>query len=491
MTQAAIHPASGIPGGPSLTEPSMLPWLFSASVVFAVLGALAATAFRARNGIFWFLFAWRYVRQVVHFVAFWLYRPSPAATNPRYGPKDVTVILPTIDPDNEDFVNCLVSCEANHPGKIIVVTVGTELGAKCHAKIQNLDKAKPLNPKPIIILYPQANKRRQVAHALADVETELVALMDDHVMWGDKFLETAIRPFEDKNVAFVGTNKRVVRKEHDTLWGRILNMIQCLYLERHNHEIISSSTMVFGGPFVVSGRTSLIRSCVLKDPSLLEHFKNERILFGMFGPIAADDNNFLTRAVVARGLKIKIQATPETLIVTNLGKWAKFRGGLIRWARTTWRSNSASLLNRNIWYYQPWNVYAVYLSSFTNFALFYDVALIAAFALATDYPPWALALLLLWILFFKMVKPCSYFCRHPQDLVLLLAYFAFTYIHSFIKLYALMTFWKVQWSGRNIAPVAVDVEGERNPAETESQSDDQHPPPEARPQPGAEEESTE
>ncbi len=52
------------------------------------------------------------------------------------------------------------------------------------------------------------------------------------------------------------------------------------------------------------------------------------------------------------------------------------------------------------------------------------------------------------MLAFKMVKPFSYFRRHPQDLALLPFYLSFTYFHSGIKLWALLTFWDTRWCGR-------------------------------------------
>ncbi len=72
----------------------------------------------------------------------------------------------------------------------------------------------------------------------------------------------------------------------------------------------------------------------------------------------------------------------------------------------------------------------------------------SCFACGPDFSPTGLGLLLAWMLAFKMVKPFAYFRRHPRDLALLPFYLAFTYYHSFIKLWALLTFWDTRWTGR-------------------------------------------
>lgn len=65
------------------------------------------------------------------------------------------------------------------------------------------------------------NKRGQIALAVPHIETDIAVLMDDHVFWGPRYLESLLCAFEDPSVGLVGTNKRVQRKEGLGLWGRI------------------------------------------------------------------------------------------------------------------------------------------------------------------------------------------------------------------------------------------------------------------------------
>ncbi|KAI1615097.1 nucleotide-diphospho-sugar transferase, partial [Exophiala viscosa] len=402
------------------------------------------------NAPFLFLFTFRYLRLLVHIVAFWLYRPAPI---PRFGyvtEQDVSVIIPTIEPDNPDFTECLASILDNNPAEIKIVTVGK---SRLRLTKRIIAPFRAANPDVSFKVYdtPVANKRQQVAHALTKVRTKITVLVDDHVFWPSRnFLRTAIAPFEDGRVGAVGTNKRVRRAETPFGFASFWNVMGALYLERHNFEIRTTNA-IDGGVFVISGRTCLYRTAILQDPDFLKAYLNERFFFGKFGPLNADDDNYITRQVVSKGWKIKIQYTQDSMIETTLGVSGhkKFLSQCLRWVRTTWRSNSASLFtDQTVWRSQPWCVYAVYLTSFVNFALFYDAALVYTLMRSEFSSPTALKALGMWTFASKMVKITPYFMRHPKDLVYLPGYFAFAYFHSLIKLYAGLTFWVTAWGGR-------------------------------------------
>lgn len=237
------------------------------------------------------------------------------------------------------------------------------------------------------------------------------------------------------------------------LFASFWNMLGCLYLERHNFELAATNT-IDGGVFVISGRTSAHRTSILQDNSFTTGFLNERLCFGRIGPLNADDDNFITRWMVSHGWKIKMQYSDDACIETTLGEYPKFLFQCARWARTTWRSNPRSLLCRHVWKTQPWCVYSVLLTSLVNFALFYDGAL--------GYMVWAsgrcngasvgvstrVGILMLWILCSKLVKPFPHFRRYPRDLLLLPGYILFGYVHSLVKLYALVTFGDIAWGSR-------------------------------------------
>ncbi|KAI1494541.1 nucleotide-diphospho-sugar transferase [Biscogniauxia mediterranea] len=404
------------------------------------------------------LFIFRYLRLFVNIVGWLIYKPCPIPARPSYDPSDCTVIIPTIDPAGADFLECCFSVLLNNPGHLLIVTAG-KTNRHITKKIASLLKKTFPETRIKVKTATVANKRHQVALGLKYVKTELVVLVDDHVFWpSQRFLPTAIAPFEDARVGAVGTNKRVRRNVSGWNIQSFFNFLGCVYLERHNFEIRATNALD-GGVFVVSGRTSLWRTSILQDPAFLDGFTHEMFLNGTMGPLNADDDNFLTRWIVKHGWDIKIQSSEDAVIETTLGEYPRFLSQCLRWARTTWRSNSCSLFtDGTVWERQPWCVYAVYLSSFVNFALFYDAALLYTLYHHTTFGHHSLAYMAAFILWTKTVKLLPHFWRCPGDVLFFPGYLLFAYYHSLLKLYALATFYETAWSGRNLeAPASSEL----------------------------------
>ncbi|KAG7293689.1 hypothetical protein NEMBOFW57_003745 [Staphylotrichum longicolle] len=436
--------------------------------------------------LYWFLalFAWRYVRFAVNLVGFWCYSPSPKASDPTYSSsRDVTAVIPTVDPERGTFRDTVLSCAENSPAKIVIITAGNELYEKTLPYIAEFERFYP-SIEFVLDRTQVASKRAQVALAVPHIKTAIAVLLDDHVFWGPNFLESLLSAFKDPKVGLVGTNKRVRREKGLNLWRRFWNMLGATYLCRHNFEIRATNA-VDGGVFVISGRTCALRTEILNHPDFLPGYTDEKFLFGMLGPLNPDDDNYNTRFVVSHGWKIKIQYTEDAVMETTLGVEkpvaTKFLAQCRRWARTTWRSNICSLVtDRTVWTSQPYCVYAVYLTSLTNFAAITDPLLVYLFTHSSLFThasartsKLALAGLVGWILFTKTIKVFDYFRRHPQDIYLFPAYVAFAYFHSLIKLWALLTFWDCTWSGRRLDQIKVD-EPERSRVHPRSDSDIAH-----------------
>jgi cellulose synthase/poly-beta-1,6-N-acetylglucosamine synthase-like glycosyltransferase len=412
--------------------------------------------------IFIALFTWRYLRLLVHMISFWLYKPVPVPENPTVTRSDVTVIVPIVDPklDDPQFDDCLLTVLANDPAEVIVSTVGKKNLAICQTIIDALNATN--KDKVHVVQQSQGNKRRQVCHAIPHVKTDIVVTVDATAFWpSDRFLPALLAPFEDPDVGIVGTYKRVVREPTGISFKSFWNFIGCIYLERHNFEVAATSN-IDGGMFVISGRTAAYRTEIFKDAQFQQGFQNERFFFGWFGPLNPDDDNFITRWVVRRGWKIKFQYSKDATTATRVGTYPKYLSQCLRWVRTTWRSNSASLFTdpfradceRTVYTLQPWCVYAVYLTSFTNFALFTDAALTYFVSLSSFADVYGLSFALKcmagWIFASKLVKPIPHFRRNPADLIFLPGYILFGYYHSLLKLYALFTFWNCAWGSRVI-----------------------------------------
>lgn len=286
------------------------------------------------DNLFIFLFIFRYLRFVVHFVTgCFLYKPAPQKEKPRYTNRDTAVIIPTVAPYTKEFLKCFETVLVNRPLSIIICGVG-EKTKSYMCDVIDAHKFRERFPETEIIVVntKKANKRRQVARASLEVDPAKAPIsinVDDHVYWKPSFLTHIVTAFEDPAVGFVGTNKRVIRTKGGGLWQSYTNFLACLYLVRHNFQI-RSEPYLDGGIFVVSGRTYAIRTSILRNDDFRNQYLNEHYLFGLRGPLNVDEDNCITRWVMRHEWKIQIQYTPETEILTPLGNPATFYGQVRR-----------------------------------------------------------------------------------------------------------------------------------------------------------------
>ena len=469
------------------TQISILP-LLPHAIPFLLLFGIRKLSERVEDSaLVWFiaLAAWRYFRLFVNLYSFWRYKPASLPTIRTIGPKDVTMILPTVSAsgsDNPDFEECLTTCLANKPARLIIVTDtdfrATEVNKQLLSirdKIQKgsssfLSELGPTNISGVdvrVMYAGVADKRCQMTHAIQYVQTRLVMFLDDHVFLPCTFLDSVAPVFENPCVGLCGTKKAVRRKhpEAHSLWGRywelFWNVMGALYLARHNFEIRATNAMD-GGVFVVSGRAMVILTEIVQDNNFCKAFTNECFFFGLFGPLNPDDDNFITRWVLRhpQNYEIKIQYTDSATVETTLGQYPKFLAQCLRWLRTTFRSNCCSLItDRTVWRRTPWTVWTTYIPSLFNLALFWDAGMLYALTKTNFYSESRNPILLLlcfggWIYLTKLVKLIPYFWRYPMDFFLFFfpipAYPLFAYYHSVLKLWAGITFWNHSWTGRNL-----------------------------------------
>ena len=216
-------------------------------------------------------------------------------------------------------VACVESIVQTLPAAIHIVTVGKEQEKKARAVISPLILGFP-NIRFTVSHSQVASKRQQVAIALLSITTPITVLADDHVIWpSPKFLRATVAPFDqDIRIGGVGTKKRGIRFKNLGLWHGFWNVMGALYLERHNFEH-SASNAIDSSVLVISGRTCAYRTHILQDPNLLDGYLNERFFLGFWGPLNSDDDNFLTRALVKQGYKIKFQNTSDATILCEVG----------------------------------------------------------------------------------------------------------------------------------------------------------------------------
>jgi len=405
---------------------------------------------------FWAIFhivIWihRYLRLIVHCISHWVYKSIQPKEKPKYTSKDVSVIVPTIHNQFEELLPSLRSILACKPAKLILVTTWNR-----HEALEQLAATlrSPETEAVIEVLHvDKANKRLQVCKALEEnhVQTPITIMADDDVEWPSTLMPWILAPFEDdERMGGVGTCQRVKRVGGD-LSTRIYNWLGAAYIERRNFEI-SATHNIDGGTSCMSGRTGAYRTEILKSWRFLDGFKNEK--WGKY-ILNADDDNFVTRWLVANQWKTWIQYDPECEIETTLETSTKFLYQCSRWARSNWRSNFTSLVHEKyVWTQQPWCTYALHIATFTSLAFVVDPLLLLSCWWGTeDWDPntrrMVLAAEIIFMFgFTKVVKLVGLFRKNPSDIVYLPVSIIFGYYHGLIKLYALFTLKQTSWGSR-------------------------------------------
>jgi hypothetical protein len=282
----------------------------------------------------------RYLRLIVHCIAHWRYKSIPIPNSPTFSHRDVTIILPTISTDMDELRQTIQSMLACNPSQIFLVTTKHQ-----HKTIRTLCKS--LNSRILKVLQcPVASKRLQVCRAIPLVNTSITVIADDDVIWPSTILPWLLAPFEDEKIGGVGTCQRVRRLETGTFMELCYNWLGARYIERRNFEI-SATHNIDGGTSCMFGRTCALRTQILSDPLFLMGFAREN---WRGYTLYADDDNYVTRWVVAKQWKTWVQYNSEYEVETTLENNIKFLYQCFRWARSNWRSNYTSLfVERHIW----------------------------------------------------------------------------------------------------------------------------------------------
>lgn len=228
---------------------------------------------------------------------------------------------------------------ACNPCEIFVVTT--------ESRYEALQKfAQSINERTLQVLQiPVANKRLQICTAIPLIKTPITVIVDDDVTWPRTILPWLVAPFEDERMGAVGTSQRVRRIKTGTLLEQSYNWVGAGYIERRNFET-SATHMVDGGTSCMSGRTVALRTLVLQSSDFLEGFAGET---WRGKPLNADDDNFITRWLVSKGLKTWVQHNWECEVETTLENNIRFLYQCARWARSNWRSNLKSIEEGHIW----------------------------------------------------------------------------------------------------------------------------------------------
>ncbi|KIW89439.1 uncharacterized protein Z519_09595 [Cladophialophora bantiana CBS 173.52] len=321
--------------------------------------------------------AYRFVKAILKYLAAVNLTPVPVSGHPIYtSSQDVSVIVPTIDPDPSTFQDALLTWYDNGPREIIIVTTHAYLSqvrdlvddalknvsGKSGKQSGEVVKAVAI-PQVNIFSTMRASKRKQLAHGISQTSGRIVVLCDDDVFWPTSdvnhhgFLSRVLACFEDARVGGVGTLQRarpptVDAQAHSTFepepsYGQATsppNSVTCTIAEElaawrlcQRNFSIAGTQFLDGSVTCLSGRTAAYRASVLKDEAFLRQFTHD--LWRGKQPLDSGDDTFITRWLYSHGWRARIQMDSEARIETTVAKdWRKFGKQMLRWTRNSRRS---------------------------------------------------------------------------------------------------------------------------------------------------------
>ncbi|KAF3052733.1 hypothetical protein E8E11_010326 [Didymella keratinophila] len=381
---------------------------------------------------------------------FWVFlivfglRPTHIPRNPKYDASDVTVMIPTLGL-NSALLHQVAESILVHPvAKLIIVASGPDFEQEFEAFTEAIS-----DPRVQVLNSEHAGRRRKTALAMPYIKTSLVVLQDNKTAWpaSPNFLPLMMAPFEDPTMGAVMPLIEARHRHHRSWREAFFNFLGITYLTRRNHEYRACNA-IDGGLSIVPGRFGIFRTSIYADPVFQHEYLNEYV--GGKGPLDADDDKFHTRWLIEHKWKMKIQSTPETTMITENGQSNRFWSQILRWTRTTWRSNPRELKHGRVWRQHPftamslmlWMIRVSFIHEAAMFGLWYMYCRSAGLA---DYFVTSAVVWYLWVVVLKFNKIAHHFRQYPKDLMFFPAYLAFGYPCSFVKIYAFFTRKNTEW----------------------------------------------
>ena len=98
---------------------------------------------------------------VFRVIGWFLYKPQPPTAQDKFKTQDVTLVIPTIDTDDEALHEAMRSWMLNEPREILIVTVGEETQRELE-RIASCSSAVDITR--VLRVEGKANKRIQLVH---------------------------------------------------------------------------------------------------------------------------------------------------------------------------------------------------------------------------------------------------------------------------------------------------------------------------------------
>lgn len=402
------------------------------------------------TAVFLATFLFRYTGLLGHMISSLTYQPREIASKV-YSPSDVTVVLPTVRPDEPGFRECISTILRDRPHSIVVATVGAKLRRQC---LEIIDTLIPPGHNTVVKVgsVDKDSRCQQIAHALKQAETKVTVLVGDRCSYVSVgFLPSMLAAMDGEVVSVVTTRHHAKRGASHRFrsFVPVSSLMASSYL-RHHNWVLRANNAMDGGVALAPGSTCAFETKFLKDPLRLNRFCSEKFFFGLLGGegIDADGESFFIREALFAGLGVKYQDTGEAHVETTFGQdWSSFFMQVLRWERSAFRSSPVYLKNAKFFNRYPWTYFMIHLAGLVEFTLFWDGILLYSLRQSEISGREQIAALMVWFIITTVITIIPHLRKHPWDVWLLPFHILIGYCFSIVKLLALLTFYNCSWPG--------------------------------------------
>ncbi|KAF5553066.1 hypothetical protein FNAPI_6863 [Fusarium napiforme] len=292
------------------------------------------------------------------------------------GSREISVILTIRDSKDPNLKDYIRSILINKPEYLYITTPNRKAQHRVDGKLKGLRFAFS-DTKISVGAVNEPNRRREIAHALASVDTPFTALTDQGVHWPEGFLKSAMLPFASHRVGCV-TVPMMARKR-DGIWGSFSTcLISCYYsLMAERNRALNA----LDGSVVFQGSPILFRTKLVAQPRFKQQFEVDPCLNRRHGVHKADEYLFFNRyflqeeAPHEEPCAVVFQDMPEATVRVDRGSVAEFIREYLQMTRNLWRL-SRVMIRRNERIQYPIAFFLTHLVSFVSFPLMYEILFI-------------------------------------------------------------------------------------------------------------------
>ncbi|KAJ4013072.1 hypothetical protein NW752_006349 [Fusarium irregulare] len=379
----------------------------------------------------------------------------------------IAVVLPVVDHVNDNLLPTIESILVNRPQQLYVVLVGQEAFDKVEAQMAPL-REKYGYTQINVGAVNRTNKRRQIAHALKHIQPSvhsLTVITEQGTYWPDRFLMSACCPFDDAEVAAVTVPKRAHLRPSNCIWDKVKAHLFSFYysIQAEDNRAVNS----FDGSALFGGGATLVRTHYLKNDRFKKEFEHEKWFFGRSGVLKGDEHFFLNRFFLGGNKYVYFQDSPEATVSVEVNTVGHFLSEFLRETRNNWRTcwdmaiTSHWLLIRRRHVIYPASAFMTWWPNIFSFVLLSDIlSVIMAFnydLLHDDLLYGWLAVHGAVLVLQAMVGLFVAIRMHRSDgsdfnivvtFLCLLLSLPFQYALEFVKIAAMLTFWKADTEER-------------------------------------------